>query len=228
MDRIITVCGEIKPEELGFTSLHEHTISESGHLTKALLGSMPAMIRGIRYNGGRDIEEERKRRQKEELKIPAMSLTGVMGSRKLRKGSPAAGLSNEDYYINELLEYKNSGGQTICDCTPLPIKGTSISEVRRLSEQSGIHIVSAAGFYIRALMDRETVKGGGAYMQARIEHMLDEGDGSCDGKPGFVKSAIGTVEDGDIHHLEQEAVLAGAREAARHGMSLHIHTQFPV
>lgn len=66
MGYIRTVCGDIAPEELGYTTMHEHTISNPRVLQTILLKSMPDMMKGATaFEGGADIGREKERRERE-------------------------------------------------------------------------------------------------------------------------------------------------------------------
>ena len=229
MHKIMTVTGEIDPQELGFTSMHEHTLHKASLLAGTMLKGMPAMISGIKsYEGGRDIREEKARRNAEKLFLPSISIVEVVRSMRLKKGNPAARLSQEDYYLRELQLYAKHGGKSICDCSPLLPGCPSLSPIRELSVKSGIRIITAAGYYTRMMIPGKDFAGGEAVMQKKVEQMLEEGDPSSGVRCGLVKAAIGTVEHGSISPWEMTAVRAAAYAAAHHGMSLHIHTAFPV
>ena len=232
MGVIRTVCGDIAPEELGFTSVHDHTIFQPSMLTKIMLKSMPDMMKGATgYRGGADLGEEAARREKERITdIPQMDIKGVLGSMKLPGNNPARKLTDEDYYINELRAYRECGGKSLCDCSPLP-SGAKLSVIRELSERTGVQIISCAGYYTKAAIEmlaKKEVKQGEAAMQEKVERYLSQGDGSCDARPGFVKCAVSVLEKEEICPEEMMAVRACARAAKNFGMSLHIHNQFPV
>ena len=231
MSKIIrTVCGDISPEKLGYTSVHEHTISSAWELKKVLLLSGPDMMKGISaYQGGADIGAEAERRKQEGITdIPQMDIKGVFDSMKMSRGNPARKLSDIEYYKRELDAFWQYGGRSICDCSPIPMGGVRLKTVQELSRKSGVQIVSGAGYYTKASFKKAWVKKGEEFMVSRVEHYLDEGDGSCDARPGFAKCAVSVVENEEICPVERMAVRACAKAAKKRGMSLHIHTAFPV
>lgn len=229
MPIIRTVCGDITPEELGYTSVHEHTLFRQEVLRKALLFSGPDTMRGIKgYEGGADIKREQERRAGMDIvQMPKQSVAGVLASMRFPGNNPAGKLSDMEYYANEFKAFKSVGGRTICDCSPLPT-GRPLKEIAELSEKSGIHIVSCAGFYIKAAIPKKLLKKGETAMIRQLEIYLEEGDGSCEARPGFLKCAVSALKDGKICPEEAASVNACAKTAKKYGMSLHIHTQFPV
>ena len=229
MSIIRTVCGDIAPEKLGYTSVHEHTLFQSGVLRKALLFSGPDTMRGINgYQGGADIQREAERRAGMDIvEMPKTSITGVLSSMHFPRSNPASKLSDMEYYANELKAFRDAGGRALCDCSPLPT-GKPLGEIAALSKRSGIHILACAGFYIKASIPKRLLRSGEAGMMRQLERYLEQGDGSGDARPGFLKCAVSALKDGAICPEETMAVRASAKTAKKYGMSLHIHTQFPV
>ncbi len=228
MGKIISVCGEIDARELGFTSMHEHTINDPSILGKVMADAIPDMMTSIEgYENGMDIMKEGERRKKLGYVIPGMSVDGVLSTVSLKEDNPAAALSDLEYYRNELEEYKKVGGKSICECAPMPLAYCSMNTFKQLSEISKVNIVCGAGYYINAIIPKEAAEGKEAYMQEKVEHYMDFGDPECGAKPGFGKCAIGTVKNGVLAENEQMAIRAVAYAAKHHGMCLHIHTAFP-
>ena len=230
MGRIITVLGEISPEELGCTTMHEHTLSNPLALMKTLIQSGPDMAKGIgAYRGGADLGEEHERRVQEGLdRIPQMSVKGVLTSMRMDGRNPAKKLKAVDYYVNEMKAFREAGGQSLCDCSPLPYGGVVPAKVQEISRKSGVHIVTAAGYYVRASIPQKLLRQGERALQDAVERYLEQGDPASGAKPGFVKCAVSCVENEAICAAEQMAVRSCARAAKKKGMCLHIHTAFPV
>ncbi len=228
--KIITVCGSISPEKLGYTSMHEHTLSKAWKLKRVMIKSMPDMMKGaMAYEKGADIGIEMERRKQEGFtQIPQMSVKDVLSSMKFPKDNPAGKLSDFDYYVNELIAYRQRGGTSICDCSPLPFGGIPVSQIQQLSHKSGVQIITAAGYYTKAAIPAAYERRGEAYMEEQVLSYIANGTKGCDARPGFVKCAISVVENGQICSREMMAVRACAKAAKRLGMCLHIHTAFPV
>lgn len=230
MKIIRTVLGDIPADQLGFTSVHEHTICDPSALKRVLIKSMPGMMKGATaYQGGADIGAEMERRKKEGIdNVPQMDIRGIFRSMRLPHSNPASRLTDVSYYAGELKAFREHGGQAVCDCSPLPFGGPALNKIQELSRVSGVHIISCAGYYTKAAIPKSLYRKGEAFLQQRIEELLMKGDGTCDARPGAVKCAVATVENGQIAAVEQMAVRACARAAKTHGMALHIHNAFPV
>lgn len=229
MTKIRTVCGDIASDTLGYTSVHEHTLFRPATLTKAMLLGMPDMMKGITaYEGGADLGREQERRSHMEVvSMPQSSIGGVLTSMRMPRGNPAAKLSDLDYYTNELKAFYKAGGRALCDCSPLPT-GRPLCEIAELSRRSGVKILSCAGFYTKPMIPRRLLKGGLAALRAYLENYMENGDSSSDARPGFVKCAVSVQQRDGICPEELLSVRACALTAKKYGVSLHIHTQFPV
>lgn len=229
MRKVRTICGDIRPEQLGYTSMHEHTLYNEKKTQLLLLKSVPAMIRSFNaYEGGADIREEASRRESLGLdKFPQSDLKEVISSLKLPKDNPARKLKQIDFYVNEIEAFKKVGGQAICDCTP-SIKEKS-SDMIELTRQTGIHIITATGFYTEASIPKRFLHKGQKYMMDLLKKGLEGVDDTSSGRPGFLKCAISALnKDGTISSAELMSVRACAMVAKETRMSLHIHVAFPI
>lgn len=229
MRKIRTVLGDIPPEQLGATSMHEHTMYNVGKMKRGMFRSVPGMIRSINaYQKGDDIRLEADRRKKIGLAdAPRRSMKDVFASFDFPSSNPAAKLSNSEYYINELKAFAAVGGQALCDCSPM-LKPPS-RDVQVLSRETGIHIVIAAGFYTKPFIPLDCKIGGEEKMKAALWNEIQNGDGTSDARPGFLKCAIANLDkNGRITSAELQALRSCGKTAKETGMSLHIHNAFPL
>lgn len=229
MGFIRTVCGDIAPEDLGVTSMHEHTITNNAASTSMFLKMPFDIMRSVNgYRGGADIKEERQRRKNENLIVPQMSFAGAVSGRSLPQTNPARELSDVEYYANELKAFQALGGEAMCDCSPYPSSGHKLADVHELSRASGVHIVSAVGYYTNASLPRSLVSKGQQGMMDELIPLLENGEPDSGVKPGFLKCAVATLSGGEIISSEMTAVRSCAVLAKHYDMALHIHTQFPL
>jgi predicted metal-dependent phosphotriesterase family hydrolase len=230
MGKIQTVCGKIDSADLGVTTMHEHTIFKPAVLAKILMKSMPDMFKGIKgYENGSDIGMEMERRKQENITgIPTASISSVISSMKMPGTNPKRKLSDMDYYIQELLQFKRIGGTSLVDCSPLPFKGIRPETRRELSRRSGINIIAAAGYYTKCTIPKKDLKMGESWMMEKVVAGIRDGFGEEHILPGIVKCAVSCVQNGAICEEEMTAVRACANAAKKTGLCLHIHTAFPV
>lgn len=228
MGTVRTILGDIDSKDLGMTSMHEHTIGSRLRLTRILMKQLPTMINGgAEYEGGADIEKEAQRRKELGIAIPAMTIKGEIASMKQPKNE-AGKLRDVDFYANELAEFKKIGGVSICDCSPSMPKMADIGKRKKLAEKSGVNIVIAAGFYVRASMTQKYIKGGESMMLDYLRDYVENGDRRHGCKPGCMKAAVSEITDGHIVPEELMAVDACAKAAKENNFALHIHTAHPV
>lgn len=228
---IRTVLGDISPEELGYTDMHEHTSMDMKQFRRKFPLSIRPMIQGIRaYENGEDLGREGKRREELGIVPPSegrKDFSSVFSAFKTPKDSPARKLSELEFYTNELLEYKKHGGQSICDCSPAMKPPAKL--VQEISRASGVNIIIAAGYYTHVFIPKKDIRKGREYMACRLLDEIENGDGSCGARPGFIKCAVSVVQkNGHVSEKELTALRACAAAAKKSGLSLHIHTQFPL
>ncbi len=223
MKKIRTICGDIAPDQLGYTAVHEHTIFNETKMKIGLMKSIPSMVTGAgAYEGGADIGREGESRKELGVQLPERDLSGVFSSFGNPKGNK---LSQKDYYVGELKAFRQAGGQTLCDCSGIMKPPTKT--VRYLSETSGVKIITCVGFYTEAFIPKKLWKKGEAAMgddlSRRLEAETDQG------RSGFFKCAISVLsKNGEISQAERMAVRVCAVRAKETGMCLHIHTAFPL
>lgn len=229
MKKIRTVLGDIEPRELGYTSMHEHTLIKQSTLIKSLVLGGFDMAKGINgYKRGADLEEESKRRQEVlQIELPHMDIKNVLLSMKFPKSNPASKLTDLEYYTKELGYFYEEGGRTVCDCSPVGM-GRKLKEIQELSRKSSVNIICCAGYYTKPTIPKKLVKKGITAMEDHVCRIVEEGDGSCDARPGFIKCAISTLDGERLCQEEEMGVVSCARAALKYGMSLHIHTAFPI
>ncbi|MDO4622064.1 MAG: hypothetical protein Q4B22_03850 [Eubacteriales bacterium] len=228
MKKIRTVLGDIAPEELGFTSMHEHTIAKQMQSGLVMMKNLPTLMKaGEAYQNGEDVKAETQRRI--ELGIndfPKMTFEGSQGASKLFKKNPARKLNDIEYFTNELLAFKNAGGNALLDCSPFA--RVSSDQYQELSKKSGIHLLTCSGFYVKAGIPKKYRKGGILTMRHMVEYELEHGDGKSSARPGFLKCAFGTLENGMLAESEKNALITCASVAEERGMAIEIHLAFPL
>ena len=138
---------------------------------------------------------------------------------------PALEISDEEKSLQELISYCNAGGCAILDAQPLGA-GRDIAALKRLSKNSGVHIIAATGYHLPAFYepDHWIFTDSKEELEARFYAELANGV-FCDGEvifPGAVKSAIGA--EGPAGRLEI-CLRAAAAAAAKAGVPLIMHTE---
>jgi phosphotriesterase-related protein len=203
--RIETVRGAINPNELGFTSMHEHVLRGPDWPYKAiykkLLGNVPA----------------------NRFPVPSdkpISIEDLSYLRHSHHELSDANEMDEPLMIGELSDFCDVGGKTVLECGAPGIRG-DLPAMQRVSEQSGANIVVSTGLYVQqSWPDRfrdMSVEDFTAYMEDEIENGID-GTGI---KPGQIKTAI----NGPITEGFDRFVNATAGVARNSGMCVTAHVE---
>lgn len=122
-----------------------------------------------------------------------------------------------------LLEIKARGIQSLVECTPAYL-GRDVILLKKLSDQSGLNIVTNTGFYgasdnkyLPAFAFKETAEQLSARWIAEFENGID----GTNIKPGFIKTGVNSGELSDIH---QRLIRAAALTHLKTGLTICSHT----
>ena len=199
--KIRTVRGDIAPEELGYTSLHDHTF--------ITLETAAEYMQSIFF----DVREDKLAFIPENydyLKNGCFLL-----SQELQVIDDEDGLAKEYGFFRQL------GGQSVLDPTPSNVRVKGYPEkLVRLSEKTGLHFITAAGFYHDAAIPAELKEHDTQYYYARMKAEVENGIDGTQVRPGVLKGAFNTCSE-----TERNIVEACIRLSAETGMSTHIHTE---
>ncbi|MHA4846832.1 phosphotriesterase family protein [Flavitalea antarctica] len=134
--------------------------------------------------------------------------------------------NKEDVYSKALpilLEAKSKGTKTIMECTPAYL-GRDVQLLRRLSEASGLNIVTNTGYYGAA---KEKFIPAHAYTETSRQianRWINEWKNGIEEsgiKPGFIKSG---VDNFPLSAVQQKLVEASALTHLETGLTIGIHT----
>lgn len=204
--RITTVLGDIAPEDLGLTSAHEHVMADM-IIDKAAQAYFPP----------------------ERLKAVPENMAF------LRDGvsvfSDDCRIWNDvEFAAEELSVFRTQvNGGAVCDASPPGMRG-DVRLLREASRRSGVHLLCCTGLYLLHRHPEELRESSQAELEDLFAEEIENGISGTDVKPGFVKCALGTLnEDGtEVHPRELTALRACAATAARYGLSLQVHTAEPM
>ena len=138
---------------------------------------------------------------------------------------PALLIDDVEKSAAELTAYRQAGGGSVVDCQPGFGAGRNASALRRMSEESGVHIVTVTGYHLPHFYEPDSVILN-AGEDELYDMFLDELENGCVEDrsviPGAVKSALG--KDGCTGDAEAR-FRAAARAAACAGVPLIVHTE---
>lgn len=130
-------------------------------------------------------------------------------------------VDDEAVALNALLRYRETGGRTVVDVTPVEL-GRKPEALRRLSEQSGVHIVMGCGHYRDPYLDRAFFDSHRSIdIAERIIREIDEGIDGTGVRPGII-GEIGA--DRPVVSAAEERSLRAAGIAHREtGLAVSLH-----
>ncbi|MCL2495939.1 MAG: phosphotriesterase, partial [Clostridiales bacterium] len=197
--QIMTVLGPIAPEELGFTSMHEHIMFQGAVLARRLRSLIPENNLPIAEDDKVCLEN-----------VGLLLKNSIMAWDALVQ-------DDEDVMTGECIDFKNSGGNAILEVS-VPGIQLDTALIRRVSERSGVHVIVSTGFYT---WDSWPLEYRDRDIKFYREHMLNEYEHGVQGtdiKPGNIKIALN-----DINLMEENALRAAAQVGNETGLPLHIH-----
>lgn len=206
---ITTVRGEIAPADLGVTSMHEHLNAELELLTVIAL-------------------------QHQSVTPPPEMLTLTNTNLNfLRSGAAifsreAMTIGDVDYTVAELEHFRNTGGGSVVDASPIGLRG-DVTQLRQASERSGVHVVCASGLYTAHTRPASYHNWTEEQQVEHFRREVTEGIEGSDVRAGILKCALSaTSPDSALPDVELATLRACARVAAETGVSLHVHSAFPM
>ncbi len=203
MANIMTVCGPIAPEDLGFASMHEHILlnaSAMRHRAIGILGEDP---------NPPVAEDERVSIENLGYHRHNIALTW-----------DNLVIDDEALMAGELTDFKASGGSAIAEMSPTGLRN-NVAGLKRISEETGVHIITPTGLYAEYTWPE---RFGAMSIEDYVAFMLGECEEGIDGtgiKPGHIKFA---VEDNEISPQEEKMLRAAVRVSKETGMSGTYHS----
>jgi phosphotriesterase-related protein len=125
--------------------------------------------------------------------------------------------------LPHLLALKERGGRTLVECTPAWL-GRDPALLRRLSEASGLHIVTNTGYYGAAQHKYLPAHAFDESAERLAERWTSEwlhGIEGTDIRPGFLKTG---VDAGPLSPVDRKLIAAAAVCHRRTGLRIHCHT----
>jgi len=203
MRKAVTVAGEVDPDELGLTLMHEHLICNvinpfwkpSENDTDRALSEQPLQLSNLYW-----------------------------ASYNVRRNKNNLMLTSEETAVEELAAFAEAGGKTIVEVTPLGI-GRDAAALKRIQEglrlkHIDVHIVCGTSYYVDLThpegMDDRSAEDIAAFFVKEINH----GIGDSGVRPGII-GEIGCSWPITTNELK---VLKGAVQASKQtGVAMSIH-----
>jgi phosphotriesterase-related protein len=210
---VMTVCGPVSSDRLGWTSIHEHVLC--------------------------DATVYRRRNERTRAERLATILAGMPDGKRLRDAPfslETVGLCRAEYTVQldnmrlddmnvmtgELADFYASGGRTVVEMSALGLR-TDVAGLEQLSRATGVHIVAAAGFYVEDSWPEEVRGFTSEQFARRIVSELNDGIGETGIRAGHIKLAVS-----DLSAAQEAALRGGARAAMETGAMVTVHPGFGV
>lgn len=203
MARVTTVRGDIAPEQLGFTSMHDHTFFDIRITAEFMKNMFP------------DVSPEQVVFQPENF--PFMKTGAYLLCEDLQTLDDMEGL------VKEYGFFKAIGGQSVCNPMPMGLR-TDIRKDRELSERTGLNFITCTGLYTETSRPAHLLGKSEEFYYQLFKKEIEEGIDGTDIFPGVLKGAYATYGPNGIAESEISVVNALARLCAETNMSLHVHT----
>ena len=200
MKKIMTVLGPIEPEELGFTTMHEHVMMDGGWVLRE------------RYQGQLRTKDDRY------TVDDPVSLNNIgLIKRNFMTNWDGLSFDDEEMMLGEVQDFQNSGGKAIVELSVPGIR-TKVASIKKIAERTGAHIIVSTGLYTVDSWPDKYLSMGEAeiynYMMGEVKNGVED----TGIKPGHLKIAVQNLTE-----KEESALRAAAKVANETGMSLTIH-----
>lgn len=203
MKKVMTVCGPIESAQLGFTSMHEHILSDcSMFRNRARKTCVFPGRNGTNWQESLQMENRSAHRHDIVLSLDNMKL------------------DDEQSMTFEVADFKTGGGDSIVEVSAPGIRSSpaDLESIRRISERTGVHIVVSTGLYVEDTWpDRfrcMTLEQYVGFLRQEIEH----GIANTGILPGQIKAAYETPSQQLSTYLR-----AAATVSSETGLSLQVH-----
>jgi len=213
--KIITVRGRVDPDLIGITLMHEHLFLDlrKNHLPHPMPVNIPGRSEPIMTSDDFPATELEIWESKLDFKnLHLAKIVAPISDNYL--------LADETVAIDEVNNFKKSGGGTIVDVTSIGLKRDP-EALRRVSQATGIHLVMGTGYYQKVFhpedMDERTVEN----LTSEIVQDLTLGIRGSGIRAGVI-GEIGVNGD-PISFNEEKSIRASTRASLLTGAAMTFH-----
>jgi phosphotriesterase-related protein len=200
MKKIMTILGPITPDELGFTTMHEHVMMDGGWVLRE------------RFQGQLLTQDDRYSED------DPVSLANIgLIKRNFMTNWDGLSFDDEDMMLEEVKDFQQSGGKGILELSVPGIR-TKVPAIKRIAEKTGLHIIVSTGLYTGDSWSKKYITMSEKDLH---DYMLDEITNGIENtgiKPGHLKIAINSLTT-----KEEQALRAAAKVANDTGLALTVH-----
>jgi phosphotriesterase-related protein len=203
MAEVMTVLGSVRPDSLGFTSMHDHILLDGCVYRRRWGVFVPTELHGM-WN--------------DPIRLDNIYL--------LKKSFPLLRdnlvIDDEELMAAELTDFKSSGGSTIVDMSSVGLR-LSVQGIQRLSRKTGVHVVTSTGLYTEDSWPEAFLEMPGEQFTKFMLKEINEGIGDSGIRAGHIKIAVTDLSE------RQERLMKAAVEAAIcTGASITVHPGYGI
>ncbi len=200
MKTIMTVLGPINPEELGFTTMHEHVMMDGGWVLRK------------RYNTQLPSNDDRYTAD------DPVSLSNIgLIKRNFMTNWDGLSFDDEVMMLGEVQDFQKSGGKSILELSVPGIR-TKVPTIKEIAKKTGAHIIISTGLYTGDSWPDKYLSMGEDEIYSYMMDEVKNGVESTGIKPGHLKIAVHSLTG-----KEESALRAADKVANETGLSLTIH-----
>ena len=129
-------------------------------------------------------------------------------------------LDDMETIVEEVMFFKNRGGNTIVNCTPIGT-GRNAAKLKEVAKRTGLNIIAGTGYYTYDTHPEQMGEWTAEEIAGQIVRELTEGIEDTQIKAGVI-GEIGTSHP--IHPDEEKNLIAAALAFQETGLPIHVHT----
>ena len=199
MKKIMTVLGPVAPEELGFTSMHDHIMLDMSVWMRNYGAQIPDYI-PVSWNDPVSLEN-----------------IGFLTKNWFLVRDNVV-FDDEELMTAEVADFKAAGGAAILEMSCLGLR-TNLPAIQRISQKTGVHVVATTGLYVEDAwpdyMREMTSKQIAALLVKEIEEGIED--------IGIKAGHIGELGIVNLSERDVRLLKAGARASMETGLSVSVH-----
>ncbi|MDU4960564.1 MAG: phosphotriesterase [Sporomusaceae bacterium] len=203
MAAIMTVCGPVTPEELGFTSMHEHILSDCSMF-------------GTRSRKPYFVPPFQRIRPGDRLALANRSAVrhDIVSSLDNMR------LDDEAVMLAEVAAFKAGGGNSIVETSAPGIRAgdADLIALTGIARKSGVHIIASTGLYAEDTWPAQYRTMTQAQYVRFLQQEIQQGIGGSGILPGHIKAAYEAPSPQVDAYLRAAAFVSGST-----GVSLQVH-----
>jgi phosphotriesterase-related protein len=196
---IMTVLGPVAPEELGFTSMHDHILLDMSVWMKKYASLVPDYI-PVSWDDPVSLE----------------NIGFLVRDWYLVKDNVV--LADEELMTAEVAHFKAAGGAAMVEMSCLGLR-LNVPAIQRISQKTGVHIVATTGLYVEDSWPEYARDMTTEQLSELMVREIDEGIEDTGVKAGHIgELGIFNLSERDVRLLR-----AAARASIQTGLSVSVH-----